>query len=139
MAGTYTSSPLSAQLDERRAKLRLSKAQLARRADISLPTVNRILSGTEQNPRMGTLAALAAAMGLEISLGATIRISETLAVEAFREAQARAKARRLVRLLQGSMALEAEALDLESLQRLEDKSTLALLHGPPRRLWSDMP
>jgi len=139
MVNAITGPDLRSQLDERRESLRLSKTQLARRAGLSLPTVNRVLSGSEQNPRIKTLAALAAAVGVEIRLGAVTRIDELSTIEAFREAQARTKARRLVRLLQGSMALEASALDRQSLLQLENKNVRTLLQGPPRRLWSDMP
>lgn len=128
---------LSTQLDQRRASLRLSKAQLARKADLSLPTVNRVLSGRDPNPRLGTLTSIATALGVEIHVGESPRLHELADVQAFREAQARIKAVALVRLVQGSMALEAEAVSSEVIQELIEQNVRALISGPARRLWED--
>jgi len=128
---------LFAQLDRRRARLGMSKAALARRSGVSLPTVQRLLSGRESRARMDIVAAIAAALGVEVRLSDSPCVYETSDVSAFRRAQARAKARRLARLVQGTMALEAEAVGTDVLEELEERNIHALLAGPGRRLWGD--
>ncbi len=65
-----------------------------------------------------------------------MEIHEIDSAETFRERQARGKARRLVRLVQGTMALEAEAVDEAELDAMEEENIHALLAGSSRRLWA---
>ena len=119
------------KLDSRRIRLGMSKADLARRAGVSLPTVHRVFSGRDARPRADVLASVAAALGVEV------RIHESTSVPEFRAAQARAKAKKLARLVQGTMALEAEAVGEEVLREIEERNVHALLAGPARRLWGE--
>ncbi|MHC4819401.1 MAG: helix-turn-helix domain-containing protein [Planctomycetota bacterium] len=128
---------LFAQLRSRRARLGMSKADLARRAQVSLPTVHRLLSGREKRARTDIVAAIAAALGVEVRLSDSPHVHESSGVSEFRRAQARAKARRLAKLVQGTMALEAEAVGTDVLEELEEQNVHALLAGPGRRLWGD--
>jgi transcriptional regulator with XRE-family HTH domain len=128
---------LFADLESRRSRLGMSKADLARRAKVSLPTVQRLLAGKEKHPGLDTVARIAAALGVEVRLAEACSVHELCDVPTFRERQARAKARRLVRLLQGTMALEAEAVDEADLAAMEEESVHALLAGPARRLWGE--
>ena len=132
-----TTKRLFAQLDNRRKRLDMSKADLARLADVSLPTVHRLLSGGEGRPRTDIVMALAIALGVEVRLSESPCVAETSKVSAFREAHARAKAKRLARLVQGTMALEAEAVGPDILNELEEQNVHALLAGPGRRLWGE--
>ena len=125
------------QLDGRRRRLRMSKADLARRAGVSLPTVQRLLAGRESRPRIDIVTAIAVALGVEVRLGAAPCVHDSTAVSAFRLAQARLKARRLARLVQGTMALEAEAVSESVVDELEEQNVHALLAGPARRLWGE--
>ena len=77
------------------------------------------------------------ALGVEIRLAAEAVVVERWTVAEFRARQAQAKARRLVRLLQGTMALESEAVDDEALAELEAEQLHALLAGSNRRLWGE--
>ena len=52
-------------LDEQRTALDISKAELARRADLAPEVVRRLFSAENPNPTIGTLTAIADAMGLE--------------------------------------------------------------------------
>lgn len=52
-------------LDDRREELGLSKAELARRAEFAPEAVRRLFSVDSPNPTIGTLTALADALGLE--------------------------------------------------------------------------
>jgi DNA-binding phage protein len=53
-------------LDDRREELGLSKAELARRAELAPEAVRRLFSADSPNPTIGTLTALADALGLEL-------------------------------------------------------------------------
>ncbi len=51
-------------LDDRREELGLTKAELARRAELAPEAVRRLFSVDSPNPTIGTLTALADALGL---------------------------------------------------------------------------
>lgn len=53
-------------LDDRRKELGLSKAELARRAELAPELVRRLFSVDSPNPTIRTLTALADALGLEL-------------------------------------------------------------------------
>jgi DNA-binding Xre family transcriptional regulator len=53
-------------LDARRLELNLSKAELARRAEMAPEAVRRLLSAEHPNPTLQTLAAIAEALGLDL-------------------------------------------------------------------------
>lgn len=55
-------------LDETRMAAGLSKADVARAIAAEPATVRRLLSSSEVNPTLGTLAEVAAALGLRVSL-----------------------------------------------------------------------
>lgn len=52
--------------DARREELRLTKAELARRAGVKPEAIRRLFSAEKPNPTLTTLVALAAALDLEI-------------------------------------------------------------------------
>ena len=52
-----------------------------------------------------------------------------------RERQARAKARMLVAIVQGTSALEGQAVDPQEVELMEQRTAAELLSGPARRLW----
>jgi hypothetical protein len=54
-------------LEERRQELKLSKADLARRADLPPAAVRRLLSQQHKNPTLTTLVAIADALHLRLS------------------------------------------------------------------------
>lgn len=128
---------LFAQLEKRRARLGMSKTDLARRARISVPTAQRLLSGREKRARTDVVAAIAAALGVEVRLSDEAYVYESTEVSAFRRKHAEEKAKRLARLVQGTMALEAEAVESSVLEELEEQNIHALLAGPGRRLWGE--
>lgn len=53
-------------LDSRRETLGMTKAELARRADLTPEVVRRLFSADAPNPTIGTLTALADSLGLEL-------------------------------------------------------------------------
>ena len=54
-------------LDERRCDLDLSKAELARRADLRPEVIRRLFSAESPNPTLSTVVALAGALELELT------------------------------------------------------------------------
>jgi transcriptional regulator with XRE-family HTH domain len=132
-----TAVPSLTFLDQRRKSLQISRAALARRAGVSLPTVNRILSGQEAAPSITSLHALAAAMGLQVRLGHEPTVEVMVDAREFRRQQAVAKAKRLVALVQGTMGLEAAAVDRQTAEELLNDNVDALLAGSSRRLWDE--
>lgn len=54
-------------LDQRRCSLELSKAELARRADLRPEVIRRLFSAESPNPTLSTLVALAGALELELT------------------------------------------------------------------------
>jgi transcriptional regulator with XRE-family HTH domain len=124
-------------LETRRKSLRMSKKILAHRSGISLPTVNRILCGREKRLTVDSVQALAKALGVVIRLGASVACEEVENAFEFREKQAKAKAKRLVRMVQATMALESQAVENTVLEQMEKQTACELLAGSTRRLWSD--
>ena len=54
-------------LDQRRSNLKLSKAELARRADLRPEVIRRLFSAESPNPTLSTVVALAGALELEMT------------------------------------------------------------------------
>lgn len=129
--------PSLRSLDERRRELRMSVTALARRSGVSRPTVNRILAGREHVPSAQSVHALAAALGLQVQLGYAPAVVPAIEAREFRRQQALTKARQLAKLVQGTMGLEAQAVDSKTLDGLVEDNLHALLSGSSRQLWDD--
>ena len=56
------------EIDETRSRLGMSKADLARAMGSDPAAVRRLLTSSEVNPRLDTVAAMAQAVGLELEL-----------------------------------------------------------------------
>ena len=115
--------------EARRLELGMSRATLAKRAGVSLPTVARILTGRERSPRLGTIRALAKELGIEV------RFVAVADEESLREQQAERKAREIARSVQGTMGLEAQGVSQEKLDKLIRQKMHSLLAGSRRKLW----
>jgi transcriptional regulator with XRE-family HTH domain len=126
-----------ARLDSRRRELGMSRATLARLAGVSQPTVTRILMGKERAPTLPVIRAIAAALQVEIRLGEQIAVVPLIDADDYRRQRARAKAVCLVHRLQGSMGLEAQAVDSQIVDRMVDRTMIELLAGSKRKLWED--
>jgi transcriptional regulator with XRE-family HTH domain len=121
---------LVAQLNWQREQLGLSCAALARRAGLSLRTVQRVLAAEETDPGFATMLALAECLGVKIRIDAEN-------VETVRRDQAQRKARRLVSMVQATSALESQAISPEAINALEARTVAELLGGSSRRLWAE--
>jgi transcriptional regulator with XRE-family HTH domain len=119
-----------AALDRRRRELGLTFAALSSRSGVSEPTVKRILGGRLGEASFTHVVAIARALGSPIA-------ADPQDVDEMVREQARRKAEGIARLVQGTSALEAQAVDEAEYRRLVDRSYHELLAGSRRRLWAD--
>ena len=122
------------EFENRRKALRMSRPALARRSGVSLPTVNRILSGKCETPTLPILRSLAEALGMEFS----IVLRPIGKPEVFAQRQARLVAKKVVRQVQGTSGLEGQAVNSHVLRQLERRTEHELLSGSRLRLWGDL-
>jgi transcriptional regulator with XRE-family HTH domain len=122
---------LSRKLDQRRKDLGMSYAALARQSGVSMASVVRILSGHHPQATFASVAVIAEALGM--NLDATPRVG----AHQLREQRAREMAGRLVKMLQGTSGLEAQALSREDVNDMMAQTMHELLAGSPRKLWRD--
>jgi transcriptional regulator with XRE-family HTH domain len=133
MAGTRRSeSGIAAELQRRRKALRMSCQLLAVRSGVSLPTIQRILRDGEEHASYATLAAMARALGMDFEL------KDACDEQTFSERQAETKARTIVRMVQGTSALESQAVDSATCEQMVKQTVHELMAGPRRRLWSPL-
>lgn len=124
-------------LERRRRDLGLTKAAVAARASVSLPTVNRLLAGKERRPTLDTVEAIARVLGVVVRLGASAGFDEVESAFELRKKQAAKKARRLVGMVQGTMGLEAQVLSPGELDQMTEQTACELMAGSSRKLWED--
>ena len=114
----------------------MSLAALSRRSGLSVPTLNRILSG-QANPTLETLGTLAGALGVEFRISKYgVELKELTSPDGFRKLAAKEKALNVVRMVQGTSALESQAVGETDVKNMVEQTIHELLAGTPRRLWS---
>jgi transcriptional regulator with XRE-family HTH domain len=123
---------LPGDLDKRRRALGLSCGQLAKRSGVSLPTVQRILSGRNMHASLANVVAIAEALGLGVEF------ESRADPQAMRREQADRKAKQLVGLVQGTSGLEGQAVGRPVIEAMVERTAHELLAGPRRKLWSDV-
>ena len=122
--------PITAErLQNRRKMLGIGFQSLASRSGVSIPTVKRIFGGQIAAASFGNIAAIAEALGLSFELGES-------SVDALCRQQARKKAMQVARLVQGTSALESQAVGKDTYKRMVEKSFREILAGPKRKLWA---
>ncbi len=129
-AGELRDATVLCEFERRRRELGLSRSALARRSRVSLPTVNRILTGQYGKASFENVLAVARALELELTA------VESNNSDTVRTMQARKHARRLLKLLQGTSALEGQAVEQQALDTMLDRTASQLLESN-RRLWGD--
>lgn len=126
-------NPLSSisidRLNARRRAVGMSFSVVAERSGVSQPTVKRILGGQAAAASFSNVVAVARALGVSVEFGETN-------IEDLRRAQAQLKAEQAARLVQGTSALESQAVDTQTYRRLVEKSFHQLMAGSKRKLWS---
>ncbi len=125
-------SEIAAQMQRRRKALRISCQSLALRSGVSMPTVQRILRDGGEHTTYANLTAVAQALGMDFELRST---SDE---QTFAEQQAETKARFIVRMVQGTSALESQAVDSDTYQQMVKQTVHELMAGPRRKLWNPM-
>jgi len=117
------------KLNTRRKALDMSYPALASRSGVSEATVKRILSGKSKRVRLDNVEAIAKALGMGLDIG-----DSSNAVD-YRRSVASKKARWIMQQVQGTSALEAQALPQAEYEAMVSRTTEELLAGPARRLW----
>ena len=122
----------SRALERRRRSLGMSQAELARRSGLSVQTIGRILSQGIESVAEGKVRAVADVLGLQLHYQAVIGVRQ------MQEQEARKKARVIVRMLQGTSALESQAFDEETYNDMLEQTVHEIMAGPRRKLWAQM-
>jgi transcriptional regulator with XRE-family HTH domain len=117
-------------LAERRKKLKMPLDALVKRSGLSRATVCRLLKGEHTKAGFLHVAALAEALGVELSF-------QQEQPEVFLDREAERQARRLVRLVQGNMALEGQGVAQGGIATMVGRTKAELLASPRRKLWYD--
>ena len=125
-------SGIGAQLERRRKALRMSHKLLALRSGVSLPTVVRIVHNGGEHATYSNLTAVARALGMDFHLRADFD------EQTFAERQAEEKARTIVGMVQGTSALESQAVDSGTYQQMVKQTVHELMAGPRGKLWNPM-
>ena len=117
------------QLEARRIELRMPLAVVARRSGISLSTVYRVLKYRDESVSMAAVTAVAD------SLAARAVATPIQSADRVLRLQAAAKARRMASAMQGTAALEGQAVGKSVQKRAERMIIAKLLAGPAADLW----
>ena len=118
-------------LEQRRRELRMPIPALAVRSGVPLSTVKRVLSGGLDRVAFGTVKGVAKALGVRLPFVAADD------AQTYQEQQAKRKANRIAKMVQGTSALEAQAIPDEALERMVRRTTVELVAGSTRRLWAE--
>jgi transcriptional regulator with XRE-family HTH domain len=119
----------TSQLDHRRRELGMTYETLAQRSGVSVMTVKRMLRKGIEHATFANVAAVAAALGVDIRF-----VAEQSAFQ-FRQQAANKAARRIVSLVQSSSALEAQAVDSQGVDEMISQTVHDLMSGPKRNVW----
>ncbi len=123
-------------LDQRREELGIGYPALSERSGVSMPTLKRIISGKAENPTIQNLQAVCRVLGLQLIIDDTIKAKSKRSVEELRESVAKEKAEQIVRLVQGTSALESQAVGLTAVRDMVSRTVHELLAGSSRKLWA---
>lgn len=115
------------RLRQRRHELGIPLNVISHKTGVSTSTVKRVLAG-EMAASFSTVARIADVLGVDLQIKA--RSVDHMIVK-----QARGEAKRLVKMVQGTSALEAQAVDKNALRRMEAGTLHELLNGPRSKIW----
>lgn len=115
-----------------RGQLKISQRILAKRAKVPQSTISRIESGHLES-NIITLRKIFKALSCDLFITACPREN----LDAICKKQARVKAEKKVRYLQGTMALEKQEPDQKMLMELIEEEEKKLLNSPGFELWED--
>lgn len=115
-------------LGQRRRELRMPISALSERANTSVSTIKRVLAG-DTSVSYSTLCRIAQAMGASFEVNARSPRS------VIRE-EAKRKARLVAKMVQGTSAMEAQAVDKETLDRIAQTAEAELVTRLGGMLWA---
>jgi transcriptional regulator with XRE-family HTH domain len=115
-------------LSRRRRYLGMPYEELGRRSGVPISTLKRVMGG-EVKAGFSAVAAIADALGVHFAAAP----AEDVAL--MRERQAHDKAKSLVAQVQGTSALEAQAVGRTDIKLMEQRTVAELLVGSSSRLW----
>ena len=116
------------QLESRRKELGMTKQALSQRTGLGSRTVQRVLSGRDAGTTLDTILAIADAL--------KVRLEPKIApVYRVRREQAMKKASKLATMVQGTSALEAQAVPERDLREIKQEIAAKLISGSGRQLW----
>lgn len=107
----------------------MSVPALAALSGVSEPTIKRMMSGRMEGATFFNVQRVLTALGVRLT-------AESIDPDDLRSEQARKKAEAVARIVQGTSALEGQAVDSSIYKRLIERSYHELLAGSSRRLWS---
>jgi predicted transcriptional regulator len=118
------------RLNHKREALGISHARLAEMTGVSLLTVQRFFAQGNDNISFATICKMADALGIDLMAQEKTSAQEML------EARARAKAREMAKIVQGTSALEAQGVNTVTLNEIENGIFYTLMNGSKRTLWN---
>jgi DNA-binding IclR family transcriptional regulator len=128
MSGMDTKELLNT-LNRRRHELDMPISAVSRRSGVHPSTVNRLFVGDLSVAGFMTVCRVARALGVEV-------VVRQVSVLAMKRQAARLAAAKIVKSVQGTSALEAQAVDPQTLKLIEGQIMTQLLAGPGYRLWA---
>lgn len=116
-------------LEKQRRELRMTLPVVAERAGLSRATVCRILQKKQASSSLENVLAIAGVLGAEVSL----KLKEPVKII---EEEIQTRAKRIVRMVQGTMALEAQGItDQEHIDHLVELAASEIRAKPRKLLW----
>lgn len=117
------------KLEKRRRDLGMTFEALSHLSGVPVSTLKKILSNGVDSS-FSRVASVATALGVQIDNAPAIDVYD------IKYQQAVAKATKLVGLVQGTSALEAQAVPREQLENMIQQLVHELMAGSPRKLWA---
>ena len=116
-------------LDQQRRTLKMSLPTLAKRTKLSRATVCRILSKKQTSTSIESILAIASVLGAEFKF--CIQNPQKVI-----DQRVKKKAKKIVQMVQGTMALEAQGItDPKFLAKLEKIAAKEIRAKPQKHLW----
>jgi len=116
-------------LNRQRRALSMSFKDVAERSGMSTTTVRRVLVNRNESTELASVMAIARVLGVD-------PFPAIPDPEEVREREVRRLAKRVVRMVQGTMGLEAQGLtDPKALAEIEEKAAEEIRAKPRKHLW----
>jgi transcriptional regulator with XRE-family HTH domain len=118
------------KLDRRRRELGITFEALANLSGVPVSTLKNIFKNGVEHSTFSRVMAVATVLGVQIENSPEVDTYE------LKHQQAVRKAKKLVGLVQGTSALEAQAVADEQLENMIRQLVHELMAGSPRTLWA---